>query len=103
MGRVVPRAPALPTILVPPVLTPDPPAGSYPETNFADAAQLAALEKLLPPREQQPIPDGEIEECVLDEFDPEEFERSNSRAGRSAYEEDEGHGGGGPGVQCASQ
>jgi len=46
----------------------------------------------------------QIEECVLDEFDPEEHARSQSRGSGDAYQEDQGQGGGsGGGVQCASQ
>lgn len=75
----------------------------YPEPNFADEAKLAELEKILPPRQEMDIPEGEIEECVLDEFDPEDSERQQQRGGGNAYEEDDGQGRGGPGVQCASQ
>ncbi|XP_050308397.1 dnaJ homolog subfamily A member 1 [Anthonomus grandis grandis] len=61
---------------------------------------IPELENCLPPREEVMIPDG-AEECVLEDFDPEQEARR--RQHKNAYDEDEEmHSPGGQRVQCAT-
>eukprot|EP00047_Mylnosiga_fluctuans_P001434 m.220320 g.220320 ORF g.220320 m.220320 type:complete len:407 (-) comp10353_c0_seq1:68-1288(-) len=80
---------------------------NFPADNFATPEQLTALEAILGGKPAQPMVEGEVEEHVLEHFDPEQYARDQQqqRARGPAYAEDEGgHGHGGPGgVQCASQ
>jgi len=81
---------------------------TFPENNFATPEQLVQLEAALPARPPQPVVTEEVEETVLEEFNPEihEFGRGQGASSQgSAYDEDERHAhmGGAPGVQCASQ
>lgn len=79
----------------------------FPSNGFATPDQMVQLEALLPPRPPLPMLSGEAEERLLEEFDPERFQREQQQQQRgAAYDEDQhgGHGHGGPGgVQCASQ
>ncbi|KAL7286962.1 hypothetical protein TKK_0018817 [Trichogramma kaykai] len=66
--------------------------------NSIDPAIIPDLEKCLPAREQDIVPDG-AEEVALLEIDPEQECRRKERARQQAYEEDES----GPSrVQCAT-
>lgn len=72
----------------------------FPKDNFATPEQLAALEKILPPRPALDLPKGaDPEEVVLDHVDTSRY-RS---AGDVDMDDDEDGHPGGPGVQCASQ
>jgi len=73
----------------------------FPEPNWTDVDTIAKLESILPPR--QPLPDlqgKQVEEVVLANVD----ENQSARMENAGYEDDdEEHGGHGPGVQCAQQ
>lgn len=74
----------------------------FPAQHFATEEQLQLLEKALPARKKVDIPKkAEVDECELVEVDA----RKHQNGGRTdAYDSDEEeHGQGGPGVQCASQ
>lgn len=72
----------------------------FPNDGFATEEQLAALEKILGPKPEVPAAAADTEEFMLEEYDEAAARR---RQQANAYDEDEGHGHGGPGVQCASQ
>lgn len=60
---------------------------------------IPQLENCLPPREEVMIPDS-AEECILDDFDPEQEARR--RQHKNAYDEDDEMHGPGQRVQCAT-
>lgn len=72
----------------------------FPDAHFTSEENLAKIEKLLPPRAplDKPDDDADMEEVVLDDFDPEEHRRRGQS--KRSYDEDEDPRGGG-GVQCA--
>ena len=74
----------------------------FPPPAFLSEAGMANLEKLLPTRQpvEMPAADAEIDEVVLQDYNPHE----SSHRGRSgeAYDSDEDMAGGRR-VQCASQ
>jgi len=78
----------------------------YPSPEwFSIGENRAALEQLLPAKVDQ-VPEGhDMEEVMLQDFDPQQHQTRGNRGGRSAYDEDddEGHGHGRGGVQCQSQ
>jgi len=65
-----------------------------------DPAVAAQLAQILPPAPEPIIPDDH-EEVDLNDFDPKNDRQSNAR--HQYDEDDEGHGGHGPGVSCATQ
>lgn len=72
------------------------------KVNFPDQIvpeMIPMLENCLPARPQVMITDA-AEEVVLESLDPEEEARSYRQ--QSAYDEDDGMNGHGPGVQCAT-
>ncbi|KAL2916545.1 Type I HSP40 co-chaperone [Polyrhizophydium stewartii] len=72
----------------------------FPPTNWTSPAQLAALEKILPPRQALPPTNGaEVDEVVLSAVDPMHQRRSQS----APMDEDDEHAGNGPSVQCQQQ
>jgi len=81
---------------------------TYPDKDWftsSDCANVAKLAALLPQKEDQAVESDEVEEVVLEEFDPSYHGRSQRNGGRGqAYddddEEEEGQGGG---VRCQQQ
>lgn len=77
---------------------------AFPPDNFLPPELLDQLRSLLPgPTRRDPIT-SDVEEVVLQPFDPERDSRQRREAGRSeAYDDDDGRGGGpNPRLQCAS-
>jgi len=70
----------------------------FPDSLPPETAEMLA--KILPEREEPMIPDDH-EEVNLSEYDPDSERRQHSHAGYD--DDDEGHGGHGPGVSCATQ
>lgn len=74
----------------------------FPPSNFNTPENIAALEKILPPRNPSGLPENamEVEDVVLEDIDPSQ----QARAAGNAMDEDddEGHPHG-ERVQCASQ
>lgn len=78
----------------------------FPESLGAE--QVAALEKILPPRPQSQLTDMEIDECeetTLHDVNIEDEMRRKAAQQQEAYDEDDEdmHGGGAQRVQCAQQ
>lgn len=75
----------------------------FPPNNFIEPKKLEAVEKLLPPREEIIIPD-DVEEHVLEEFDPHanNQRRYNQQHAHAYNDDDDSDGMGGQKVQCAS-
>ncbi|XP_064610449.1 dnaJ homolog subfamily A member 2-like [Liolophura sinensis] len=73
---------------------------TFPESGFASAEAMKALEKLLPPRPKVELPMGEhVEEVTLSDYDG----HANDGGRREAYDEDDDDDHHGPRVQCAHQ
>lgn len=62
---------------------------------------IPELENCLPPREEVMIPDS-AEECLLEDFDPEQEARRRQQHKNAYDEDDEMRGLGGQRVQCAT-
>lgn len=76
----------------------------FPENHFTTETNLKALEALLPPRPSLTIPDkDQVEEVDLSEYDPNEKASRSGGRGEAYASDDEDHGHGGPGLQCAHQ
>ncbi|KAL6454557.1 LOW QUALITY PROTEIN: YDJ1 Mitochondrial protein import protein MAS5 [Candida maltosa Xu316] len=74
----------------------------FPESHFADEDKLKELANILPARKEVKVPSGlEVDECDMVKYEPARHQQT--RRGDAYDSEDEGHGAGGPGVQCASQ
>lgn len=75
----------------------------FPANHFTSEENMKKLEEILPPRNKVTIPaKAHVDDCVLSEFDPTKYNRSNGRGAQSYDEDDEDHQGA-EGVQCASQ
>lgn len=74
---------------------------AFPTDNWIPSQKLLQLETLLPPRQEQIIPDG-AEDAVLHRFDP-SAERSAGGHRGEAFYSDEEDGPQGSRVQCAQQ
>lgn len=74
---------------------------TFPANQFVQPEQLKMLEELLPPRPKFEMPAGDnVEEVMLQDYDPND--RSNSRSSRGeAYHSDEEESGGR--IQCPAQ
>jgi len=83
----------------------------YPSPEwFSIQENRDAIEKLLPPKQEQVTTMHDMEEAMLCDFEPERHQTRGGRGGGrggAAYDEDDddyhGHGGRGGGVQCQSQ
>jgi len=70
----------------------------FPDSLPPETAEMLA--KILPEREEAMLPE-DYEEVDLNVYDPDSERRQHSHAGYD--DDDEGHGGHGPGVSCATQ
>ncbi|KAG0378243.1 hypothetical protein BGX24_004427 [Mortierella sp. AD032] len=74
----------------------------FPKDNWATASSMKSLEALLPKRGASPMEPELVDHCTLEEGDMEDY-GAHTHTG-NAYdsdEDDDEHGQGGPGVQCA--
>ncbi|KAL6948693.1 Type I HSP40 co-chaperone [Hanseniaspora vineae] len=78
----------------------------FPKDKFADEETLLKLEQILPPRPSLNIPKGSTtEECILEDYRPQQHGNKSRGSGNSYDEDDDEYDQrqGGEGVQCAAQ
>lgn len=75
---------------------------TFPPNNFLPQDKLRQLRTLLPPPTQIDDIPHDAEEVVLHPFDPERDSQQHHDRRGEAYDDEDGHEGGNPRVQCAS-